>query len=371
MNELELLGGRELPPLLPEMLAAAALLLAGLAELLHARRVRRIAALAFGPSRRPALWARAAPCLRALAAAALAWGATTLLLVEPRTFASGGGLRSPKEIQRVVLVLDVSPSMRLVDAGPKKEKSRMQRARELVESFFRRVPLDRFRVSVVAFYNGAKPVVVDTEDFEVVRNILGDLPMHFAFPVGRTKLFDGLEEAARVAKAWPPHSTTLLVITDGDTVPATGMPRMPVSVRSVLVVGVGDPRAGKFIDGRQSRQDVPTLRQVAARLSGAYHDGNEKHLPTALIADATGLGAESPFERLTRREYALIALAGGALVLALLPFFLHHLGTSWRPGPSQGSPASAPHPTPAPLRGRIQALGRLLPGAANRRGTLP
>jgi Ca-activated chloride channel family protein len=63
---------------------------------------------------------------------------------------------------------------------------------------------------------------------------------------------------------------------------------MPDSVRKVLVVGVGDSRTGKFIDGRQSRQDVPTLRQIAARLAGAYHDGNEKQLPSALLAEATG-----------------------------------------------------------------------------------
>jgi hypothetical protein len=46
-------------------------------------------------------------------------------------------------------------------------------------------------VSVVAVYNGAKPVVIDTKDFEVMRNILGDLPMHHAFRSGKTKLFDG------------------------------------------------------------------------------------------------------------------------------------------------------------------------------------
>ena len=187
-------------------------------------------------------------------------------------------MRSDDDYQHVLLVLDVSPSMRLDDAGPDKDSSRMDRARELMESFFERVPIERFRVSVVAFYNGAKPVVVDTSDFEVVRNILGDLPMHYAFRSGRTRLFDGLQEAAQIAAPWEPRSTTLILLTDGDTVPATGMPRMPASVRSVLVVGVGDPRTGKFIDGRQSRQDVSTLRQIATRLGGVYHNGNE-HAP--------------------------------------------------------------------------------------------
>jgi Ca-activated chloride channel family protein len=236
--------------------------------------------------------------------------------------------------------------MRLVDAGPTKSESRMQRARDVMESFFDRVPLEEFRVSVVAVYNGAKPVVVDTRDFEVVRNILGDLPMHYAFPAGKTKLFDGLEEAAKMAKPWNPRSTTLVVVSDGDTVPANGMPKMPASVRSTIIVGVGDPMVGKFIDGQQSRQNVPVLKQIAARLGGAFHNGNEKHIPTALVADATGLEEEDVFERLSRREYALIACTTGALVLGFLPWLLHAFGTRWKPGAFPRRPA-------ADLRARV------------------
>jgi Ca-activated chloride channel family protein len=320
----------ELP--LPEIAALAALAIASLAEAIHARRVRRLAALAFGPSRRPALWARAAAPLRIAAISALTWGFLTLFLLEPQRYSVGETQVRPGNLQHALLVLDVSPSMRLVDAGEGKDKSRMQRVRELMESFFDRVPIEQYRISVIAVYNGAKPVVIDTKDFEVVRNILGDLPMHFAFPAGKTKLFAGLEEAARIAAPWNPRSTTLVILSDGDTVPATGMPRMPQSIKSVLVVGVGDPQVGKFIDGRQSRQDVPTLKQIAARLGGSFHNGNAKHLATSLIAAATGIEDENVFQRLTRREYALIACGVGALVLALLPLCLHYFGTRWRPG---------------------------------------
>jgi Ca-activated chloride channel family protein len=321
------------PVVAPVLLLLAVALLAGIAELLHARRVRKLAPLAFGPKRRPAAWARAAPALRVAGIGALAWGLATLLLVEPKHYALGREeVLREGDYRHALLVLDVSPSMRLVDAGPTKTESRIRRARDLMESFFDRVPIEEFRISVIAVYNGAKPVVVDTKDFDVVRNILGDLPMHWAFPAGKTKLFDGLEEAAKLAKPWNPRSTTVVVLTDGDTVPANGMPRMPDSVRKVLVVGVGDSRTGKFIDGRQSRQDVPTLRQIAARLAGAYHDGNEKQLPSALLAEATGIEAEDVFEKLTRREYALIATAAGAALLSALPLLLHAFGTRWRPG---------------------------------------
>ena len=333
------------PVVVPLLAMLGAAILAGLAELLHARRVRRLAPLAFGPRGKPATWARASPVIRVTSIAALVWGLATLFLLEPKHYALGREeVRREGDYRHVLLVLDVSPSMRLVDAGPTKTESRIQRARDLMESFFDRVPLEEFRISVVAVYNGAKPVVVDTKDFEVVRNVLGDLPMHYAFPSGKTKLLDGLEEAAKMAKPWNPRSATVVVLTDGDTVPANGMPRMPDSVRSVLVVGVGDARTGKFIDGRQSRQDVPTLRQIAARLAGAYHDGNEKQLPSALIADATGIEAEDVFEKLTRREYALIAAAAGAALFAALPILLSAYGTRWRPGKPRPRAETAARP---------------------------
>jgi Ca-activated chloride channel family protein len=208
----------------------------------------------------------------------------------------------------------------------------MQRARDVMESFFKRVPIEQYRISVVAVYNGAKPVVIDTTDVDVVRNILNDLPMHHAFQVGKTDIFAGLEEAAKIARPWNPRSATVILVSDGDTVPATGMPKMPASVGHVVIVGVGDPVTGKFIDGRQSRQDTSTLRQVAVRLGGTYHNGNEKHLATDLLKQLTMAHAESPLDRLTRREYALAACGAGASVLAFLPVLLHFAGTRWRPG---------------------------------------
>jgi Ca-activated chloride channel family protein len=124
----------------------------------------------------------------------------------------------------------------------------------------------------------------------------------------------------------------LVLLTDGDTVPSTGMPKLPASISDVLVVGVGDPRSGSFIDGRQSRQDVGTLRQLAIRLGGTYHDGNEKHLSTDLLQRLTLIPSKGTFEKLTKREYALIACGIGASTLALLPVLLHFVGTRWRPG---------------------------------------
>ena len=73
----------------PLLAALLALIVAGSAEALHGRRVRRLAILAFGPEGKPAAWAEAAPYLRTLAIAALAWGLATLLLLEPKRYAIG------------------------------------------------------------------------------------------------------------------------------------------------------------------------------------------------------------------------------------------------------------------------------------------
>jgi len=315
---------------LVETAAIGAALLVAMAEILHTRRVRRIATLAFGPTGRPSPWARFAPLIRIAAVSALTWGLGTLLVLPPKMHAAEALPDSQR--RHVVVVLDVSPSMRLRDAGPNADQSRMQRAAAVMESMLQRIPVEMYLLSVVACYNGAKPVVVDTKDLEVVRNIFGDLPLHYAFPAGQTDLFSGLEEAVKIAQPWQPRSTLMIMFSDGDTVPATGMPKLPASIADVLIIGVGDPRTGSFIDGRMSRQDAGTLRQIATRLGGTYHDGNQKHVSSMLLSTLTVIPRKTTFEQLTRREYALIACSLGGLALAFLPMLLHYHGTRWRPG---------------------------------------
>ena len=321
---------------IPEIVAIVACLMSLAAEAMHIGRVRQLAALAFGPGRRPAFWARFAPALRVLAMTALSWGLATLFVLEPTTH--NAGEIDVKKKRHLVLLLDVSPSMRLDDAGPESDQSRTQRARVLIESLFDRVPIRQYRLSVIAFYNDAIPVVVDTEDLEVVKNTLNDLPMHFAFEGDKTDLFKGLEKAVEVTKSWQPSSTVLLVVSDGDTVPPTGMPKLPVSISNTLVIGIGDPVKGSFIDGRNSRQDVSMLRQTAARLGGEFHNGNEKHISTAVINELSQNTMAGPFSRLGRREYALIAIAIGSSLLIALPMLLTWFGTSWQVGTIVGRP---------------------------------
>jgi Ca-activated chloride channel family protein len=318
--------------MIPELAAIAVVILIGIAEVMHMGRVRRLAPLAFGPGGRPALWAHMVPVLRPVAAGLLCWGLLTLWDADPKVYKAKA--LEEDEFRHIIIALDVSPSMKLEDAGPEGKQRRSLRAFDLMQSFFKRVSVDQMRLSLVAFYTKALPVVIDTKDADIVRHFLEDMDMYQAFDHGSTEIFKGLEESARMARdeKWKPGSATLVVISDGDSVPATGMPKMPPAIRDVLVVGVGDPRVGKFIDGRQSRQDASTLRQIALRLGGTYHDGNTKHLKSELLAKLTDIDIESPFDKLTKREYALAAVTLGSLILAALPVLLQLMGTAWRPG---------------------------------------
>ncbi|MES2659346.1 MAG: VWA domain-containing protein [Verrucomicrobiota bacterium] len=319
----------------PLLLAIAALVLATGAEWLHLGRVRSVAALAFGPGKKAALAGKAAPFIRIAGLAALIWGLATLMILPPAAHRSVVKEVEPKERQHLLLVLDVSPSMRLRDAGPRANESRMARARLVVESIIARTAHDKLHTTVIAVYNGAKAVVEETRDLEILHNLMDDLPMHQAFPSGKTKLLDGLTEATRIAAKWPRGSATLVLISDGDSVPATGMPKMPPSIGGVLVAGVGDPLKGTFIDGHHSRQDGVTLRQIATRLGGEYHDGNTKLVPTAMLQRLGTLAVDSNARLPGQRELAIFMTILGASLLAGLPLLLHFAGSRWNPGPNR------------------------------------
>lgn len=297
------------------LIALGAAAMCGLAEWLHARRSQRVQGLILGTAS-PSRVARAAPWIRVAGVALLAWGAVTLLTIDgaPRT-----SLEQTQPTQHVLICLDVSPSMYVADAGPDGRQPRGKRARQVLQSVFDRLDMSKTRVSIVAFYTSAKPVVVDTFDLNVIANILDDLPLEHAFKEGQTKMYDGIREAARIAEKWPPASATLIVVSDGDTLPDSGAPAMPRSIIDALVVGVGNPYRGTQIGGRSSRQDAASLKQLAARLRGTYHDGNAHHLPTGVLMGLRMLGTEAD-SRPTLRTIALIATGvGGLLVAGLSP----------------------------------------------------
>jgi len=316
---------------LPEMITAIVALVAVIAEVIHWRRINRVSRLAFGPIERPAIWVYASPVLRVVGLSLACWGFLSLLLVVEARVHNTGEIED-KDYKHLVLVVDVSPSMHLQDAGPEADRTRRQRASDVLESLFNRIPMRQFKITVIAVYTDAKMLLEDSKDYEVVRHIMEKMPMWHAFKPGKTKLMDGITEAAKVAKPWNPGSAYVMMLTDGDTVPTTGMPKMPASVKEFLIVGVGNPSTGTFIDGHQSRQDSSTLRQIANRLRGSYHDGNLKHLTSQIVSNFTRTDDDDQKNPLSRRELALLAIVLGSAIFSILPILLHYFGTSYRAG---------------------------------------
>jgi len=295
--------------------AAGVLLLVIVAEYLHARRVARVARLAFGRSGRPAWWAYAAPPVRCAGLALSVWGAVALSMHEP---AAGEVTPEPEASKHLLIALDVSPSMIIEDAGPDAKKiSRSIWAGEVVQGILDRLDMATTRISVVAFYTDALPVLTDTTDREVVSNLFNGLRLYVAFEGGPTDLATGVGEALEVAMPWPRDSATLVVVSDGDAQSNVGSFRMPPAIADSIVIGVGDPFLPTQISGHSSKQDTLALRQLAAQLDGHYHQGNTHHLPSKVLDRLRMTIPESDLP-LRLRDLGLLALGIGAAMVGLI-----------------------------------------------------
>jgi Ca-activated chloride channel family protein len=307
-------------------LAAAALTACG--EWLHARRVGRLSALAFGPGARPRRWTRLAPVLRVMGMAGLAWSLVTLMafnnLVRDRD-------RRSQTTRHLMVMLDVSPSMLLADAGEGGAETRTARASAVLKSVLDRVPGDNVRFTAAGFYTESRLMVKECQDRELILHLAGGTPFHITYKPGKTDLLTSINQAGEIMKNWQRKSTTLLVISDGDSVPPSGLKPMPSSVSEVIFAGVGDPGRGTFIDGHLSRQDTANLSQLSRRLGGRFFDCNVRHLPSDALRK---LNTEDPGAakwRTDRRMAALVVLGASSALLCLIPLLLEFLGSAWRP----------------------------------------
>ena len=306
-------------------LASAALTATG--EWLHARRVARMSRLAFGPANRPRRWTTLAPTLRVLALAGVAWSLVTLIAFNNR---SRDRDRRPAVTRQLLVWLDVSPSMQLADAGAGGDQRRATRAAEVLKSVLDRVPGDHVRFSAASFYTEARMLARECQDRELMVHFAANVPFHLTYKPGRTDLLKSLNQAGDFMKDWPRKSTTLLVISDGDSVPPAGLRPMPSAVSEVLFAGVGETGRGTFLDGHLSRQDGATLSQLARRLGGTYFDANTKHLPSDSLRKLNAKNPGSAKWQADRRLVALAVLALSATVLCLLPLLLEYLGSAWQ-----------------------------------------
>lgn len=309
--------------------------LTALGEWLHAGRTARVSTLAFGPGGRARRWTLVAPAIRVIALSGLAWSLVTLIsfnnLIRDRD-------RKIHASRHLMVLLDVSPSMLLKDAGEGGAITRNARASAVLKSVLDRVPGDHVRFSAAGFYTETRLLVNECQDRELILHLAGGTPFHITYKPGKTDLLKSLNEAGELMKEWERKSTTLLVISDGDSAPPVGLKPMPSSVSQVVFAGVGDSGHGTFIDGHLSRQDTATLSQLSRRLNGAFYDCNLKQIPSDALAK---LNAEEPGAakwKTDRRMLALITLTTSSALLCLLPLLLEYLGSSWRPRPISANP---------------------------------
>ena len=146
----------------------------------------------------------------------------------------------------------------------------------------------RTRVSIVAFYTEARPVVIDTFDPEVVANILDDLPLEHAFTPGKTNLYEGVKAAGEAGKTWPAKSATLLVVSDGDTLPAKEIPSLPAGLRRQP-----DPRRRQSVSRAVYRRpQFPPGRRFAPAVGAAAGGAVFRHQsPPRPLRRPRGAGA--------------------------------------------------------------------------------
>ncbi|WP_395737550.1 VWA domain-containing protein [Prosthecobacter sp.] len=320
--------------MIPLIFAIAVLVLVAAAEWLHTRRIRVASRLAFGPSgARP--WTRFVPLLRSLSLAAFTWGLATLIQLHT---ADNDPAKSSKNdtATRLVFIADLSPSMYLQDAGPDGALTRHDRMRDVADGILQRIS-GNLRFGVIGFYTESIPVVMEARDPELVRNVFNGLPLSYAMPVGKTDLGKAVNEALEHVAAFPKGSTRLVIFTDGDSVSLVPIQPRPESVKEVLVLGLGNPTKGTYIDSHQSRQEGDTLQRLATALGGIYEDVNTKHLATTALGDL--VVPLAPLQKgLSLSQLAIFAMVLGAAINALIPLALEYLGSTWR----QLTPARAP-----------------------------
>lgn len=309
------------------LLPVVALLIASIGEYLHHRRIVRVAYLAFGPEKKARAWTVVVPIFRVLAIVGLVWAGLVVWKYDGR--GQAGDKKKPVT-NRMMVLLDVSPSMDLQDAGEGGVQTRSARASVLLKSVLDRVNRETTKVSLASFYTDAMMLAKDCSDYDVILNFADRMPLHIAYKPGKTSLMKSLNTIGDELRGYQRKSVTLLVLTDGDTVPDMGLKPLPPSVADVIFVGVGSTNKGIFLDGHHSRQDANGLAKASRRLGGMYVDGNTKQIPTALLNRLVETDHGQTGVLMDLRWIALWVIAVSAFLLCILPLMLEYWGSSWK-----------------------------------------
>jgi Ca-activated chloride channel family protein len=260
--------------------------------------------------------------------AVLPWVALTLALLalaRPQE-----GLRQSETETRgvdIAIALDISPSMRAEDLGP---RNRLFVAKEAAREFIRQRPHDR--LALVAFAATAFTQCPLTLDHAVLLDLLDAID--FGMAEDGTAIGMGLATAVARLKESRTPSKVVVLLTDGannrgaiDPLTGAELARaLGVRVYTVLIgrggvvpVPVDDPVLGRRMMMVQMDVDEDVLRQIAARTNGKYFRAVDADALTRIYAEIDQL-ERAPIRSIEYRDYVDLGpllLGAAALILVL------------------------------------------------------
>lgn len=238
-------------------------------------------------------------------------------------------LAVPSERATVILVVDVSGSMRATDVRP----SRLAAARQAIRGFLERVPRE-IRLALIAFSDDAQVVVAPTADREQLAEGVGLLAPGLGTAIGdalaravelaqTATAEDGSAIAAPTRDASGNALASVLFLSDGSQTrgiltPGQAADRARAAGIPVYTIALGTEAGTILVGPRGQQQLVPvppdreTLAAIAESTGGEAYDAETA---TALEQVYAGLGSRVGRED-EPREVTVAFVAAGALLLA-------------------------------------------------------
>jgi len=238
-------------------------------------------------------------------------------------------VKTPDERASVVLVVDVSGSMRATDVKP----TRLAAAKRAMRSFLERSP-DTLRIGVVAFSDEAQVVVSPTVDREALTQGIALLGPGFGTAIG-----DALARAVDLARTATAETGTtapspvkdekgrslasILLLSDGAQTrgllsPGQGAQRAQTAGIPVFTIALGTDE-GTIMAGPPGQEqlipvppDRETLSAIAEYTGAESFDAESASAPEKVYS---GLGSRVGREN-QQREVTAFFVAAGALLLA-------------------------------------------------------
>lgn len=223
----------------------------------------------------------------------------------------------PRERATIIVVLDVSLSMKAVDVAP----SRFEAAQTAAETFVLSLP-EKFNVSLVSLSGNSRVVVPPTLDHQLVARSVQTLKLEESTAIG-----EGLAAAMQALQQAPgdkndPRSVApgaIVLLSDGESTAGRAPQQVAqeVAKAKVPIYTIAYGTENGFVDVDGKRQLVPpdkkTMQDLARMTQGQYFDADNAE---ELKVVYTKIGSEVGSEKATRQVTA--RYAGFGLVFAVL-----------------------------------------------------